>query len=97
STLGSKWTFNWFSYVQDNPNNPSQSAFVYLPLGGGETYSSFDAGTQSYAPHRRSHAVLVRMSSTSYERRLSDGSVQTFAQVDGATAYPRKVFLTRVS
>jgi RHS repeat-associated protein len=40
--------------------------------------------------------VLVRISANSYERRLPDGSKQMFSLPDGATAYPRKIFLTQV-
>lgn len=46
--LGPNWTFNWFSYVVDDPNNVS--AFIYLPGGAIEQTTNYDANGQSYAP-----------------------------------------------
>ena len=94
SNLGPNWAFNWLSYVTDDPNNASASANVYVAGGGVEIYSGFDPGTQSYLPDPQSHAVLVRTSSTSYERRLPDGSKQVFTLSDGASS--RKIFMTQV-
>jgi RHS repeat-associated protein len=95
SNLGPKWTFNWLSYVVDDPNNALANATVYVPGGGTEAYSGFDSGSQSYLPDAQSHAVLVRTSSTSYEKRFLDGSKQVFNLTDGATSYPRKIFMTQ--
>src|SRR5437660_2266911 len=96
SNLGPKWTFNWLSYVTDDPNNASATAMVYVPGGGGETYSGFDSGSQSYLPDPQSHAVLVRTAPTAYEKRFPDGSKQVFTLGDGATSYPRKIFMTQM-
>ena len=96
SNLGSKWTFNWLSYVTDDPNEAATDATVYISGGGVETYSGFDLTSQSYLPDPQSHAVLVRVSSSIYERRFSDGSKQVFALPDGASRYPRKIFMTQV-
>ena len=38
SNLGPKWTFNWLSYVTDDPNGQLPSNGVYLPGGGAEIY-----------------------------------------------------------
>ncbi len=96
SNLGPKWTFNWLSYVTDDPNNASRDAIVYVPGGGGETYSGFDSGSQSYLPDPQSHAVLVRTAPTAYEKRFPDGSKQVFTLGDGASFYPRKIFMTQM-
>ena len=96
SNLGPKWTFSWLSYVTDNPNNASASAGVYVSGGGSESYSGFDSGTQSYVPDPQSHAVLVRTSSNSYEKRFPDGSKQVFNLSDGSTSFPRKIFMTQL-
>src|SRR5438309_714008 len=72
SNLGPKWTFNWLSYVIDDPNNPSANAAVYVPGGGAEVYSGFDSGSQSYQADPQSHAVLVRTASAAYEKRFPD-------------------------
>jgi RHS repeat-associated protein len=95
ANLGPKWTFNWLSYVTDDPVTQASSSAVYLPGGGAETYS-YNFSTQSFAPHTQSHAILVRTGSNSYERRLPDGSKQVFNLVDGATSHPRRVFMTQV-
>src|SRR5205085_8917560 len=96
SNLGPKWTFNWLSYVTDDPNNPSADVAVFLATGGSRTYSGFDAQTQSYPPDAFTHAALVRTSPTTYERRFPDGSKHVFALSDASTSFPRKVFMTQV-
>ena len=96
--LGSRWTTDWFAYVQDDPANSAQPAAVYGRGGGLEISSGYSAATGAYAPERRSRATVARVSTNPirYERRLSDGSVEEYAQPDGALTSPRKVFLTRV-
>ena len=96
SNLGPKWTFDWFSFVQDDPDplHPSQNVDVYLRQGGQETYSGLGSGTSGV--HYRSRAIVVRTSPTEYERRLPDGSVEVFGQPDAATVYPRRIYLTKI-
>ncbi|RPH39661.1 MAG: RHS repeat protein, partial [Planctomycetota bacterium] len=96
--LGTRWTTDWFAYVEDDPANAEQPASTYHRGGGVEISSGFSSTTGSYGPERRSRAVLVRVSAdpVRYERRLSDGSVEEYGQPDGALTSPRKVFLTRV-
>jgi RHS repeat-associated protein len=96
SNLGPQWTFNWLSYVTDDPNNSSANAAVYAPGGGTEVYSGFNSGSQSYLPDPQSHAVLVR-TSTGYEKDFPDGSKQIFGpQSNNASNYPRVFFMTQV-
>jgi RHS repeat-associated protein len=98
SNLGPKWTFGWLSYVTDDPNTPSGNVDVYVPGGGEETYSGFDSATQAYVPDAQSHAVLVRTSSTTYEKRFPDGSKQLFGPVtNGVSGSGRLVFLTQMT
>jgi RHS repeat-associated protein len=94
SNLGPKWTFNWLSYVKDDPNNLSGNATVYVPGGGTEKFTRFDSGSQSYQPDAQSHAVLVRTSTSAYEKRFPDGSKQVFNLSDGSTSTPRRIFMT---
>jgi YD repeat-containing protein len=96
ANLGPKWTFDWLSYLEDDPANPSSAVSVYFRGGGRETSSGYDGGTQTYAPTVRNQAVVRRVSTSPlvYERGLGDGSVEVFGQPDGAMTYPRKVFLT---
>ena len=87
---GPKWTFDWLSYVHEHPNGWNGVTTVYLRGGGREQYGS--------SPHWRSNAHLVQVSTSpiKYERRLPDGSVEVFAQSDGATSGERKIFLTEI-
>ena len=96
--LGPKWTFDWFSFIEDDPSNPSASVTTYHRNGGRETSTSYNATTKTYAPTPRKQAVLVRVSESPivYERELADGTVEVFAQPDGALTFPRKVFLTAI-
>src|SRR6266498_2560490 len=93
SNLGNKWTFDWLAYISDDPNNTNAQVNYYVQGGGTEPYSNYDPATQSYATQLESRSKVVRTSSTSYERRLPDGSRQTFTLSDGATSSPRKIFL----
>lgn len=95
SNLGNKWTFDWLAYVTDDPGNPTANANYFLSGGGTEPYSNFNSGTQSYAPQTDSRTVLTRTSTNSYERRFPDGSKQIFGLPDGASAFPRKIFMTQ--
>ena len=55
--LGPKWTYNWLSYVTDDPTaNTTASPTVYVRGGGTEVFGGFDSGTQSYAPERQTLA-----------------------------------------
>jgi YD repeat-containing protein len=96
SNLGPKWTFDWLSYIKDDPSNPIASAYLYVRGGGEETYSQFISSTQTSGPHVESRAILVRTSTAPirYERRLPDGSIEIFAQADGAATFPRRIFMT---
>lgn len=97
SNVGKKWTFNWLSYVTDDPNNASANANVYVSGGGGENYSGFDSGSQSYLPDPQSHAILKRIltSPIQYERQLPDGSKQVFTKSDNSSSFPRRIFMTQ--
>jgi RHS repeat-associated protein len=96
SNLGPRWGCNWFSYINDDPTDPSAKATVFVPGGGTEVYSGFSSGTQTYSPDLQSQAVLVRISPSSYEKHLPDGSKLVYSQSDGATTYPRRIFMTQV-
>jgi RHS repeat-associated protein len=98
SNLGPNWTFNWLSYVTDDPGNPSAAAGVYVRGGGTEKYAGFNSTTQSYAPDAQSQAVLVRTNSApiTYEKRYSDGSKEVYSLSDNSNTFPRKIFMTQV-
>ncbi|MEW6735316.1 MAG: RHS repeat-associated core domain-containing protein [Acidobacteriota bacterium] len=96
SNFGKKWTFNWLSYVTDNNSATAPFTVTLYARGGGQETYSLIPGTNTYKTHIKSRATLIWLSATSYERRLSDGSKEIYSQPDGATTYPRKVFLTQV-
>ncbi len=97
--VGPRWTTDWLAYLEDDPSNPAQPVSAYHRGGGVEVSSGYDVSTGGYEPERRSRAVIVRASADPirYERRLPDGSVEEYAQPDGALTSPRKVFLTKTT
>jgi RHS repeat-associated protein len=98
ANLGTRWTFDWFSYIEDDPANPAAAVKVYFRGGGREASTGYSAATQKYAATVRTQAVITRTSSNPirYERELPDGSVEVFAQPDGVATFPRKVFITEM-
>lgn len=95
SNLGAQWTFNWMAYIVDDPANPGNPVYAFLPGGGFETFTNFNSTTQSYAVQPDSQTVLKLTSSSSYERDFPDGSKQIFSQSDGSPSYPRRIFMTQ--
>jgi RHS repeat-associated protein len=95
SNLGPKWTFEWLSFVIDDPTNPLANADVYLPGGGVQTFVAFNTNTQSFAPELHSDDVLVRISGDCYEVHHADGSKDVYSRPNGSTVAGRKVFMTQ--
>ncbi|HKP02600.1 MAG TPA: RHS repeat-associated core domain-containing protein [Chthoniobacterales bacterium] len=95
SNLGPKWTFGWLSYVTDSPSSQLALTPVYRSGGGAEVFA-YDAISQSFINDARSHAALVKTGPASYERRLPDGSKEVFGLSNGASSYPRRVFMTQI-
>jgi RHS repeat-associated protein len=95
SNLGPKWTFSWLAYVSDDPNTQLPLTGLYRSGGGAEIFA-FDSGSQTFTRDAQSHATLVKTGAASYERRMPDGSKQVFGLSDGATSYPRHVFMTQI-
>ena len=98
SNLGQKWTFNWLSYVQDDPQQAGARVMVYLPGGGSRNYAGYSVGNGSFSPEQRTGAQLVRVSSLPlrYERRMPDGRRYVYGQSDHSSYYPRRIMLTEV-
>jgi YD repeat-containing protein len=61
-----------------------------------DQYSSFNSTSQSYAPQRDNHTVLHKTGANAYECTAADGSQLFFGASDGATTYPRRIYLTEV-
>jgi len=95
ANLGPKWTFGWLSYVSDDPNSQLPQTSVYRSGGGAEIFA-FNAATQSFTADAQSHAMLIKTGASTYERRMPDGSKDVFGLSNGATVYPRRVFLTQI-
>ncbi|HEX5152710.1 MAG TPA: RHS repeat-associated core domain-containing protein [Parafilimonas sp.] len=95
SNMGPKWTFEWLSYVQDDPKNPSANANIYMRDGGFVTFTSYNISAKSYMPQLQTNDVLVRISPSCYELRHPDGSKEIYSRPDGSTVKGRKIFLTQ--
>lgn len=95
SNLGQKWTFNWLSYITDDPNSPGADVTDYTAGGGIEPYTEFNTSNQSYGLQPDSQTILTMTSSNSYTLTTSQGYRQIYSRPDGSTTYPRKVFLTQ--
>ena len=104
SNVGPQWTMNTISFVTDNPATPGASIKRYLPNGGAISYFSanyvYTTATGEFTRERETKAVLVRIPATgavtSYELRFPDGTKHVYAALDGATAWPRRVFLSQI-
>jgi hypothetical protein len=70
----------------------------YLPGGGAFYYLGYDKTTGSFTAQDTDASILVLVSKSpvTYQRSLNDGSIEIYAQADGSTTYPRRIFLTRV-
>lgn len=62
--LGPNWTFNWLSYIVDDPNNQAANVAVLRAGGGVEAYSGLSSTSTTSLPDPQSHAILVRTSSS---------------------------------
>jgi RHS repeat-associated protein len=96
SNLGQRWTFDWISYVKDDPANANATVTVFRRGGGEDTFTGFNAATGAYAQNTRERLQLMRTGSNpvTYELRRPDGSRDVFAQSDASSVYPRRVFMT---
>lgn len=96
--VSQKWTLNWLTYVTDDPTNPGASVSRYLAGGGAYYYSGYNSATGLFAAQSddNSRLVLVSGNPVTYRRQLPDGGVEVYAQSNGSSSYPRKVFLSQV-
>jgi RHS repeat-associated protein len=96
SNLGSKWTFNWFTYISDSGVNGTRTSVQRYASGGGlVTYSSPDS-TGTYSSDRDGNVLQYIAASDTYEMTLPDGSKEVFGQPSTANPGARKVFLTKI-
>lgn len=91
SNLGQFWTYNWLSYLVVNE---SDDVLVVLRGGGAEVYnhSTYKPNFRTYDPGLKSQAVLKKIGTNNYERRLFNGMKEIYNKPDGAG----RVFLTKI-
>jgi RHS repeat-associated protein len=94
-----KWSLNWLSYIQDDPTNPGANVERVIAGGGYVDETGYVTGTGAFAPDTMDASVTSRSTSGPivYTRTLADGSSEIYSASNGATAYPRLVFLTRIT
>ncbi|MBC8095026.1 MAG: hypothetical protein H7Y43_04365 [Akkermansiaceae bacterium] len=95
ANLGPKWTFNWLSYIKDNPGTPAAAVAYFTDAGGALPFSGFNSTNQTFAPQIKNQSRLKRTSSSSYELTLRTGVKIIFALPHGAGS-ARRVLMTQV-
>ncbi len=96
SNLGPKWTFDWLSYITDNPASLGADVTYYIMGGGTRTFTGFDSNTQTYAVQQFDQTRLTRTSPNTYGMLSGDGTKKVFSQPDGSIGTSRKIFLTQL-
>jgi hypothetical protein len=83
--ISQKWTLNWLTYIQDDPNNPGTSVSRYVAGGGSVSYSGYNSTTGAFTPETHDASVLVLTSANPgvYQRDLPDGSIEIYSQSNG--------------
>jgi RHS repeat-associated protein len=96
SNFGPRWTFDYLSFIEDDPSWPGADVKLHPRGGGAEPHTGFDG--QRYTPSAVASGILTRTSSSPirYELAHKDGSVDVYAQPDGAFSAGRRVFLTEL-
>jgi RHS repeat-associated protein len=95
SNFGPKWTFDWLSYITDNPLSPLDDVKYYIMGGGTRTFTGFD-GTVAYAFQQFDQTKLIRTPTNTYVMLSRDGTRKVFSQSDGSIGSSRKIFLTQL-
>jgi len=96
--VGPKWTLKSLSYIVDNPQSIGSNVKRYNAGGGTTIYGGYAAASGQFAATAKDMSTLVLTSTSpvTYERRLSDGSKEVYAQSDNQAAYPRRIFLSKI-
>lgn len=103
SNVSPKWTQSWLAYIQDDPgtNREGWNVRHYTSGGGGYDYvNNYNRSTGFFIVENPDNSYLNRTPvlgvATTYIRSMPDGSKEFYTLSDGATTYPRKMFLTSV-
>jgi RHS repeat-associated protein len=94
--VSAKWSLNWLAYVQDDPTNPGANVTRVTPGGGYIAEAGYNSATGGFTPEIYDSSVLSLAASGSagYTLSMPDGSVEIYAASNGATSYPRYLFLS---
>jgi RHS repeat-associated protein len=95
TNLGTQWTFNFLSYLMDDPQNDASPITLFTRSGGEFEFNDYNSSRNSYAAEQMTQAILVRIQNGCYELRYNDGSIDTYS-MPVSTLYGRKVFLTKI-
>jgi YD repeat-containing protein len=96
--FGPNWTYAGLSYIVDDPAGGGSGVQRYEAAGGTTKYTGYNATSGEFVRDPKDLSMLVRVSASPimYERRLSDGSKEVYAEPDAKTAYPRRIFLSQI-
>jgi RHS repeat-associated protein len=99
SNVSPLWTHTWLVYVVDDPTAAGSTVKRIASAGGGFDYvQHYDSthGTWPVEPYDNSGLTRTPTSgvATSYERDLPSGGKEFYTLSNGATTYPRLMFLT---
>ncbi len=93
SNLGPKWTFDWISFIEDDPTSPYSDVKLYVRGGGVERFY-FDYYANRFDPSLYTQSTLTK-TLAGYELTHKDGSVDIYSVSDGATSSTRRIFLSK--
>lgn len=101
SNLSVRWAHTWQLYIEDDPLHPGQNVIRTSSGGGAIPYNRiYYTANGKFTPDVADISVLQRIpasgAATSYTRTMPDGGQETYSTFDGATTYPRRVFLTQI-
>jgi RHS repeat-associated protein len=96
-----KWTLNWLSYIQDDPTMPGANVSRYVAGGGNMNYYGYDSSNGGYFYNETVAKVaatlqLASANPVTYVRYLPDGGREVYSRADGATTFPRRIFLKQI-
>jgi len=101
SNFGSKWTFNWFSYISDSGSPPANDSSLtrYVSGGGALHHDHYNSITHLFQPDLDGNILqyipAAGGDSDRYELIFPDGSKQVFGR-STVVSGPRKMLLTAV-
>lgn len=105
SNFGAQWTFDWLSYVVDDPTNAAAALQLYT-RGGGTLFFSAPVGGVT-PPDVKTQTTLTRTTADvfdpsypptdpAYVRLFPNGSQEIYYESDHAATAPRKVLLKEI-